>query len=60
MVLQDSWALKTSGMNVEEERIIHSPIYVPSSQVAILSVIQPDIHSPSEFFIRAFSLDVRK
>ena len=55
----DSWVLRTPGMNVEEEIIIRSPIYVPSSQIAIFSVIQP-MQSTSRIYFGAFSLYVRK
>ena len=60
MVLGGSWALRTPGMNMEEEIIIRSPIYTSSSEMAILSVIQPNAHSSNEIFYDAFSLEVRK
>ena len=59
MVLGESWALTLPGIHTKE-RIISSPIYIPSSEMAILSVIQPNDHCSSEIFYDAFSLEVRK
>ena len=59
MVLGNSWGLTLPGMNMKE-RIISSPIYVSSSELAILSVIQPKDNSSIEIFYDAFPLEVRK